>query len=175
MTFQEVINKIENKIGESIVRQGWTATLLSITGRRPKSIKVLIRFTEGSFSFERELKLVDQHFDEDSKYSDEIIRQLKRLNDYSKAVIDFSVISDPPNITNKWKAYISEVVIKDPITATLVFTYVKNQSGELMTFTKEYPINAESFISKQFIGDDIDRKLELLNTPIDITYYQNLI
>lgn len=173
--FQNIANKIESKLGETIVRGQWSATLLSIVEKNSKYIKISVRFTNGDFLFERDLKIVAEHYTKDTKFNTEIVRLLKRLNDYSDTVNQISTISSPPNITNRWKGYLTKVEVVNPIESILTFTFSRNLSGELLTFDKQFNINAESFISRQYIFDEIDRKVELLNTPLSVDFYKNLI
>ena len=56
--FKDIIKKIEKKIGNTITRQNWTATLISIIERKQRSIKILVSFTKDQFIFEKELKLI---------------------------------------------------------------------------------------------------------------------
>lgn len=172
--FKDFINKIENKIGNSITRQTWSATLNGITERNNKSIKISVTFTKGDFSFVRELKLVEQHFSEESKYNDEIVRLLKRLNDFDSAMSELTP-SDPPNITGKWKGYLTANRVVTPTHNILTFTYAQRVNQEIISFEKDVNVFAESFMSKQSINGFIKSNEDILNQPIDITYYQNLI
>ena len=169
--FKDIIKIIEKKIGNTITRQNWTATLISIIERKQRSIKILVSFTKDQFIFEKELKLVDQHFDEDTKYNDEIIRQLKRLNDFDQCIIDLKSQIDNPNISNKWKGFITEVIELNPIEVVIKVNYAKTG----MLIERDFKICEESFITKQNYLTQIDFNVDRLNAPIQIGYYQSLI
>jgi len=173
MTFQELINKIENKIGNEVTRTTWKAKLLSVTERHAHAIRIEVLFSllDDSFSFTRELKISEINFTDESRYNDEIVRYVKRLDDYSAGIAILKVISDPPNINNKWKGYITNLAEKNPIHSIMTVTY----STTGMTFEKEVHLRADDYISRQFINNQIDDNVIKLNIPLELPYYQNLI
>ena len=174
--FKTVINVIESKVGEEVTRQLWTAKLLSVFDKRIRSIKILVRFTKDDFIFDDEIKLVEQHFNEDTKYGAEIIRRLQRLNDYTDAISSLKAdVGKIPNLTARWKAYISNLVEMSPIESSVTVTFIKNGSGEVWSFDKQMKIYANEFISLQVINRTVSDAVDKLNEPINITYYLSLI
>lgn len=174
--FQTVINTIESKIGKEVTRQLWTAKLLSVFDKRLRSIRILVRFSKDNFFFDEEIKLVEQHFDKDTKYEAEIIRRLRRLNDYTNAIANIKTdVGKVPNLTAKWKVYLSNLVEVSPIQSKLTVTFIKNDSGDIWSFEKNLDIHVKGFISLQVINGVLSEAVDKLNEPINITYYSSLI
>ena len=170
----DFVTFIESKIGATTERQGWTATLLRITERQEKSIKIAVQFETDGFSFEEELKLYEEHFAEGIRYNDEIIRRLKRLKDYSAAITVFQE-TKRPTITTRWKGFVSNVEVISPVEAKLTVTFAVIDSGELLELVHTINISSEVFVSRQQILDLIAYQIEIFNRPIDINYYKSLI
>lgn len=101
MTFQEVIQHIESNIGTTLSSTHWTAQLLAITERTAKAIKVNVKFSTTGFSFNKEIKLFEAHYDSAAKFTQEINRQLNRLDNFTDAIANLSVIAPLPTITNE--------------------------------------------------------------------------
>jgi len=170
----DFVTFIESKIGTTTERQGWIATLLKITERQEKSIKILVKFETDNFSFEEELKLYEEHFTEGVRYNDEIIRRLKRLKYYTAAITLFQEV-EAPTITTKWKGFISNVEVISPIESKLTVTFAVIDSGELLELTHVINMPVAIFTDRKQILDTIAYQVEIFNRPIDINYYKSLI
>lgn len=170
----DFVTFIESKIGTTTERQGWTATLLKITERQEKSIKILVKFETDNFSFEEELKVYEEHFTEGVRYNDEIIRRLKRLKDYTAAITLFQE-AEAPTITTKWKGFVSNVEVISPVEAKLTVMFAVIDSGELLELVHTINTSADIFVSRQQILNLIEYQIEIFNRPIDINYYRSLI
>lgn len=176
MTFAEFIQNVESRIGETYTANAtWTSTILSITERKQSFIRINVRFSTSGFSFERELKLHESNFDTANKLTNELERQVRRLDRYSTAISEMSVIDPLPNITNNWKGKLTRVTIISPVQATLTYSFFRNFDSAPTFITKETNVFAESFSGKQTYNDWVDAQVLALNAPIDISYYENLI
>ena len=172
--FKDFIAIVESKLGNTITRQSWSATIERIVEKNPKSIKIDVRFFSQNYSFNQELKLVERHFDGEVKFNNEIVKFLKRLNDFTQTMSEITV-QNSPSIITKWKVYVSDKIDVNPTYTIITYTYAQRVGQEIMSFEKDAHFTAQSFISKGAINADLNYKLELLNTPIDVNYYKNLI
>ena len=173
ITIDNLVQRITNKLGESVTRQIWTATLVRIIEVKPTSIKVLVKFSTTNFSFDKELKIVESNFDSDTKWNDEIIRQLRRLNDYTNAITQYITQSQSalPSITNNWKGAVTGVTVYNPVNSAVTVLYFRNG----FAIEKQYNFSVENFNENISLADIRQQVVHALNAPIAIEYYQNII
>ena len=151
MDLKDVTTLIEENLNTETKGSVWNCKVIKVTEKKEFVTRVLVQFYKNDFSFEREYKLVEEHFKTIKKFENEIERLLDRLDRYTNVISDFQVLIKKafPNITNKWKGILSEVEVESEIQAKISFKFFSN-FGE---FTKSFVIDFDGFRNKQFYLD----------------------
>lgn len=171
--YDYLIQNVEKEIGTIITSDIWTANLESIIEKSSNCIKINVKFYIEDYYFYKELKFVYEHFYNLTLINNEIVRQLKMLNDYTIFILDL-LAKDYEIITDDWCLRLSEKNIVSPIETNLTFLFFKKTDSNVM-FDKTINFTIDSYISKEYFDNVTANYLIKLNQPIDIDFYKNLI
>ncbi len=167
------IESVENEIGSIITSDLWAAKLSGILEKNPKYIKISVNFFIEDYFFVKEFKLVYICFYNFIQIRDELIRHLNILNNYTNFISDLSD-SNYEIKTNNWCLRLSEYNYVSPIETCLTISFFKKTDLNVM-FDKILSLTVDSYVSKEYFDNLNTTNLIILNQPIDINYYKNLI
>jgi hypothetical protein len=170
---EHLIQIVEKEIGTTITSDIWAVDLESILEKNTKYIKINAKFHIGDYFFYKELKFVSEHFNEFIQINNEFIRQLKMLNDYTNFISNL-LEKDYEIITDDWCLRLSEYNYVSPIETYLTILFFKKTDLNTM-FDKVLCLTVDSYVSKEYFDNVNTTNLIILNQPIDINYYKNLI
>lgn len=170
---EHLIQIVEKEIGSTITSDIWAVNLESILEKNTRHIKINCKFYTEDYFFYKELKFVYGCFNEFIQIKNEFMRQLKMLNDYTNFISNL-LAKDYEIITDDWCLRLSEYNYVSPIETCLTISFFKKTDLNVM-FDKILSLTVDSYVSKEYFDNLNTTNLIILNQPIDINYYKNLI
>lgn len=167
--FEKTIEYVITQIDKEITLGSWAAKLLKVWQESEQVYRALLEINCSELIFERELKLYYTNFQSPADYDNEIQRILDKYNEYTKAISSIKEIASQDSkleLDNVWKAKLLSIEEISPLETKAIFIFANSQNS----FTKEFNLLADTFISLNTYYEELYAILDKLNTPIVVDY-----